>query len=102
MVMKDISVSAACRDLRHSWDVIGDTVLIEQKGQVRHFARTLRCHRCETERVDEYKISNVALARVRSRYNYIPGYQVKGGIAIAEVRFRLFKDAQMVPKEDQE
>jgi len=96
----DISVSASCRDLRHSWESVGDTILIEQKGQVRHFARTLRCFRCETERWDEYKISNVALSRVRTRYSYIPGYQIKGGISIADLRFRLFKDAQMVPMEE--
>lgn len=98
----DISVSAACRDLRHAWDAIGDTILIEQNGQVRHFARTLRCFRCETERVDEYKISNVALQRVRTRYIYIPGYHIKGGIKVADLRFQLFKDAQMVPKNTEE
>ena len=85
--------------MRHGWDSIGDVVLIEENGQVRHFARRLRCFRCETERVDEYKISNFALQRVRTRYEYIPGYQIKGGIPVAEVRFRLFKDAQMVPAE---
>ena len=99
-MQKDLIVSAACRDLRHGWDVIGDTVLIEQKGQVRHFARTLRCFRCETERIDEYKISNFALQRVRTRYNYVPGYHVKGGVPVAEVRYQMFMDAQMVPKED--
>jgi hypothetical protein len=96
-----LAVSQACRDLRHAWDAIGDTILIEQNGQVRHFARTLRCFRCETERVDEYKISNVALARVRTRYFYIPGYQIRGGIELSELRFRLFKDIQMVPQEEE-
>lgn len=98
----DISVSAECRDLRHGWEPVGDTVLIEQKGQIRHFARTLRCYRCETERIDEYKISDFALQRVRSRYLYIPGYHVKGGIKIAELRFRLFKDVEMIPIEEDE
>ena len=96
----DITVSAACRDLRHAWDAVGDTVIIEQKGQVKHFARTLRCFRCETERIDEYKISNVALTRVRSRYLYIPGYHIKGGIKIADLRFRLFQNAPMIKQED--
>lgn len=96
----DISVSALCRDLRHAWEVVGDTVLIEQQGQVKHFARTLRCWRCETDRIDEYKISNVALSRVRTRYSYIPGYQIKGGIKVADIRFRLFQNIPMVKAED--
>ena len=96
----DISVSALCRDLRHAWEIAGDTILIEQKGQVRHFARTLRCWRCETERIDEYKISNVALSRVRSRYLYVAGYNIKGGIKIADLRFRLFQNIPMVKQEE--
>lgn len=96
----NLSVSAACRDLRHGWDVVGDTVLIEEKGQVKHFARTLRCFRCETERIDEYKISSVSLAKVRTRYFYIDGYHITGGVKVADVRFYLFQDAVMVPQED--
>jgi hypothetical protein len=99
-IAETLAVSGMCRDLRHAWDSIGDTILIEQNGQVRHFARTLRCLRCETERVDEYKISTVALTRIRSRYTYVPGYQIKGGIPIADVRFHLFKNAVMVKKRD--
>ena len=99
---ENLGVSGMCRDLRHAWDSIGDTVLIEQQGQVRHFARTLRCIRCETERVDEYKISNIALARVRSRYRYPEKYQIKGGAPIAEVRFHMFRNIQMVALEDTE
>jgi hypothetical protein len=95
-----LAVSAPCRDLRHAWDSVGDTVLIESQGQIRHFARTLRCLRCETERVDEYKISTFALTRVRTRYRYPLNYQIKGGIPVDEVRFRMFKDAVMVPAED--
>lgn len=95
-----LAVSGPCRDLRHGWEIIGDTVLIEQSGQVKHFARTLSCFRCGTQRIDEYKISNVALSRVRSRYAYIPGYHIKGGIPIAEVRFHMFKNAVMVQRDD--
>lgn len=97
---ENLSVSGMCRDLRHAWNTVGDTVLIEQQGQVRHFVRTLRCMRCETERVDEYKISNVALSRIRSRYRYPEKYQIKGGIPIAEVRFQMFRNVPMVLAED--
>jgi hypothetical protein len=100
MSAPDISVSGPCRDLRHAWETSTDIILIEEKGQVRHFARTLVCLRCHTERIDEYKISNVALSRVRTRYVYPKGYQIKGGIPVAEVRFQMFRHAQMIPKED--
>lgn len=97
---KDLAVSMECRDLRHSWEPVGDVILIEEMGQVRHFSRTLECSRCDTLRVDEYKISNFSLARVRSHYQYPEGYTIRGGIKIADVRFRMFQNAQMVPIED--
>jgi len=84
------SVSITCRDLRHSWERSGDHVLIEQKGQVRHFSRTLECSRCETLRIDEYTMSSFSLARVRSRYKYPEGYQVPGGLPTEKARFILF------------
>jgi len=99
-VSEALAVSGPCRDLRHGWDITGDTILIEQQGQVRHFSRTLTCARCGTQRIDEYKISNVALSRVRSRYVYVNGYHIKGGMPIAEVRFQMFKIAVMVQKEE--
>lgn len=95
-----IRVGGLCRDMRHAWDSRGDVVLIEQNGQIRHFARTLECMRCETARIDEYTISNFSLSRVRSRYRYSQGYHIKGGIPVDEVRFRLFRDAEMVLAED--
>jgi hypothetical protein len=95
-----LSISGLCRDMRHSWVSKGDTVLIEQQGQIRHFARTLSCFRCGTERIDEYKISNIALERVRSRYRYVEGYHIKGGMPIAEVRFQMFRNMPMVLAED--
>jgi hypothetical protein len=88
--VEDYSVSITCRDLRHSWERAGDHVLIEQKGQVRHFARTLECVRCECLRIDEYTISGFSLARVRSRYKYPEGYQVPGGLSTEKARFLLF------------
>ena len=101
-VVEALAVSGPCRDLRHAWESTGDTILIEQKGQVRHFARTLKCLRCETERIDEDKISNISLARVRSRYRYVEGYHIKGGLPIAEVRFRMFQNAEMVVRTSNE
>lgn len=91
-----LAVSGPCRDMRHKWDPAGDIILIEEKGQVRHFKRRLHCGRCGTIRTDEYKISRSALARVRSYYEYPNGYQIRGGVKIADVRFIMFSRAEMV------
>jgi hypothetical protein len=90
-----------CRDLRHSWESIGDNVLIEDRGQVKHFTRTLECSRCECRRMDEYKMSRVALVLLRTRYDYPKGYQVKGGLRVSDARLMLFQDAVFVHRGEQ-
>ena len=100
MTEAQMAVSGVCRDIRHAWEPAGDNVLIEQQGQVRHFARSLQCSRCETVRVDEYKISRVAIARVRTRYWYPENYRVPGGIKVADVRFALFKNAPLIKQDE--
>jgi hypothetical protein len=97
---RQLSVSGTCRDIRHSWKSVGDNVLIEQQGQVRHFSRALECSRCETVRVDEYKISRVSIARVRTRYFYPQDYRIPGGVKVADIRFLLFRNAPMVAVEE--
>ena len=91
----DLTVSLDCRDMRHGWQRAGDTVLIKQAGQVRHFERKLECFRCGCMRVDEYKITRVALERIRSRYVYPEGYRVPGGLSVADARFKLFSQMDM-------
>lgn len=100
MTEAQMSVSGVCRDLRHAWEAAGDNVLIEHQGQVRHFARSLECSRCGTVRVDEYKISMVSIARVRTRYVYPENYRVPGGIKVADVRFAMFRNAPMIKKDE--
>lgn len=96
---EQLAISGPCRDMRHAWFPQGDNVLIEEQGQVRHFKRVLQCVRCETVRTDEYKVSRVAVARVRTKYEYPQGYQIRGGARVADVRFALFRDAPMTRKE---
>lgn len=99
--LPDLSISIECRDLRHAWERHGtDAVLLQQEGQVRHFARHLHCLRCGTLRIDEYRISRIAIVRVRSRYQYPDGYQVNGGLTVAKARFLLFRDMEMVAEEE--
>ena len=86
-----------CRDLRHSWVRQSDEVLYDE-GNVALFTRTVECARCETLRVDTYKVpmgGRHLLVRVGSRYRYANGYMVKGGYDVAEMRWRLFERTQL-------
>lgn len=100
ITQEQLAISGPCRDMRHAWFPHGDNILIEESGQVRHFARKLVCARCETLRTDEYKVSRVAVARVRTKYEYPQGYQIKGGVRVADVRFAMFRNIPMTQQED--
>jgi hypothetical protein len=86
------SVSLECRDMRHAWRRVGDNILVERKGKIRVFTRTLECPRCETLRIDTYRITAQSVERVHSRYAYPKGYHVKGGLKVGDARYLLFKD----------
>jgi hypothetical protein len=100
MEQKINSVSLECRDMRHAWMQVKDVVLTEKKGIVRIFTRTLRCLRCETERVDTYEVvsrsSNPSVAQrvdlLHTKYKYPDGYQVKGRVNVSTVREMLWHD----------
>lgn len=100
------SVSLGCRDLRHQWEKTGDNVIIEERKQVRMFSRRAVCLRCETARVEEFKIAYgpngriTAVGLIRRRYEYVPGYQVKGGLKVADARAMLFEGLEFVRKDD--
>jgi hypothetical protein len=99
ITQEQLAISGPCRDMRHAWFPEGDYVLIQEQGQVRHFKRVLKCYRCETVRTDEYKVSRVAVARVKTKYEYVQGYQIRGGARVADIRFAMFRDAPMTKEE---
>ena len=93
MTKQQISaISLECRDMRHAWRRAGDNALVERSGKTRVFTRTLECPRCETLRIDTYKITASNVERVHSRYAYPKGYHVKGGLKVGDARFLLFKN----------
>lgn len=84
-----------CRDMRHAWVRDTDEVLIEVQGQVRLFTRTLVCVRCESKRIDTYRVATLGrkhheVVKVGAKYVYAPNYQVKGGFDMSEARWMLF------------
>ena len=82
-----------CRDLRHAW-ARDDDEFIAEKGRVREFSRVLVCMRCGTTRRDDFRVIHQhrthLIHRVGARYRYAPGYQIKGGVKIEEMRWSLF------------
>lgn len=58
-----------CRDLRHSWQLIGCFYVSSDVH------RKLRCARCKTEATDVWTGKG---ERIRREYKYPQGYQVKG------------------------
>lgn len=89
------SVSLECRDMRHAWFAEGDNVIIEEKKRIRHFRRRATCIRCETTKTEEFKVSYrgdrvVAVGLVRRKYDYVQGYQVQGGLKVADARAMRF------------
>lgn len=67
-----------CRDIRHSW-VIGDDFHLypdAREPKVTFIARSLRCTRCNTERVTVYRQGRWRIERERTFYRYAEGYQI--------------------------
>lgn len=81
-----------CGDLRHSWNPVGDMVLLERKGVVKVFQRGLECMRCSTLRFDTYQWVGHSVIHVATRYKYPAWYHVEGGLKIDRARDLLFRD----------
>lgn len=84
-----------CRDLRHAWQRMTDEVLYDA-NHAALFTRSVMCERCETVRIDTYKVPKSGphmLVRLGSRYRYAKDYQVKGGYDVDAMRWRLYQRA---------
>lgn len=87
-----------CRDMRHGWVHADDTVLAQTQGEVKLFTRTLVCFRCETKRIDTYRVASRgghAVIKVGVKYDYPRDYQVKGGFDVDRLRWDLFQRAKV-------
>lgn len=84
-------MSLECRDLRHSWEHVGDTLTDTRQGNLRAFDRHLVCMRCATERIDSFVVGARWIGKTKSRYKYPKDYKIEGKISLPEVRYRLFK-----------
>ena len=84
-------VFLACRDLRHTWQVVGFYRL--PGGLVR---RVLDCERCGTQRADRWRTNG---EREPSSYSYVDGYQLTGGFDTWEVRKEVMSRATVYKDE---
>lgn len=82
-----------CRDLRHPWEVVG---YYRADGGVR---RRLKCPRCGTQRIDEWTKSG---HRMGTRYEYAPGYQLKGtgGASNEQIRVEVLRRVRVFANEN--
>lgn len=87
---------AKCRDLRHAWEHVSDEITEKSKRrQVISFKRILECTRCQTQRIDEFKVVGTTLVRRKTKYDYPEGYGLPKGMTLNEIRFNLFKSGDM-------
>ena len=89
-----------CRDFRHAWATETPYYKIEIEGGVRnalYVERVIACMRCNTKRIEFYRVFKTHLERIKSHYHYAEGYQIKGvkkGDAVqSKVRHALFERA---------
>jgi hypothetical protein len=88
------------RDLRHAWQRQSDEVLYSE-GQQHLFTRTVICMRCETMRVDTYRVPSRGqhlMLRVGSKYRYAKDYQVTGGCDTNAMRYQMLERARRLSK----
>lgn len=74
-------VLLACRDMRHAWATEVPYYKVDVEGGVRgalYVERIIACMRCDTKRVEFYRVLATRLERVSSHYKYAEGYQIKG------------------------
>lgn len=70
-----------CRDMRHAWATETPYYRIEVEGGVRgalYVERAIACMRCDSRRIEIYRVHEHTLERLASRYAYPKGYQVRG------------------------
>jgi hypothetical protein len=71
-----------CRDFRHAWAVEVPYYKVEDvEGGVRgalYVERTIACMRCDTKRVEFYRVLETRLERLHSKYVYPEGYMMRG------------------------
>ena len=70
-----------CRDMRHAWMVEVPYFRIDVDGGVRgalYVERAIACMRCDTKRVEMYRVHETRLERLRVHYRYPEGYMVRG------------------------
>lgn len=70
-----------CRDMRHAYATEAPYFKIEVEGGVRgalYVERVLACMRCDTKRIEMYRVHPHRLERLKAGYKRPKGYDLKG------------------------
>jgi hypothetical protein len=70
-----------CRDMRHAWVTETPYYKIDIEGGIKgalYVERIIACMRCNTKRIEFYRVFKDRLERISSHYSYSEGYQIKG------------------------
>jgi hypothetical protein len=89
-----------CRDFRHAWATETPYYKVPIEGGVKnalYVERIIACMRCDSKRVELYRVFKTHLDRIATHYKYAEGYQIKGvkkGDAVqSKVRHELYERA---------
>lgn len=85
----------ACRDLMHAWSVDRPYYRVEVEGGVRggfYVERLKGCLRCDTKRVELYRVFRDRLELLRSHYVYPEGYLIHGLGNARDIRGRIRRE----------
>jgi hypothetical protein len=75
----------------HSWDYVGDLVADRDPNTgIKEYHRIIQCVRCQTQRVDVFRVEHNLVRPHRRTYKYPKGYRVPGGLSKAEARALMF------------
>lgn len=84
-----------CRDLMHAWAVDVPYYRVTIEGGVRgafYVERIKGCMRCETQRVELYRVFRDRLELIRSHYKYPEGYLIEGAGNVQAIRGRIRRE----------
>ena len=70
-----------CRDMRHAWATETPYYKVDVQGGTKgalYVQRAIACMRCNTKRIEFYRVFKDRLERISSHYQYSEGYQIRG------------------------
>jgi len=91
----------ACRDMRHAWAIDLPYYGVSIEGGVRgalYVERRAGCMRCNTQRIELYRVHKNRLERLSTKYVYPEEYHIRGAKrgddVVGKARFEQYRRSQ--------